>query len=250
MSDLYAVIGGSGLYQLDDNFQFENRKIFETPYGPISAELEVGQWQGHRIVFLPRHGQSHAIPPHQINYRANLWALKNIGVTHIIAENAVGGIHSNFGPGVMGLPDQIIDYTSNREHSFYDGKMNELRHIDFTWPYSKSLRLAIKNAATGQGISLVNGGVYGCTNGPRLETAAEIRKMASDGCDIVGMTGMPEAALARELDLEYASVALVVNWCAGLDDTEISMDDIKHVLAQGIGCIRQLILATLDEVDT
>ena len=150
----------------------------------------------------------------------------------------------------MGLPDQIIDYTSNREHSFYDGDKNELRHIDFTWPYSKSLRLAIRKAAVNEGIDLVDSGTYGCTNGPRLETAAEIRKMASDGCDIVGMTGMPEAALARELGLEYASIVLVVNWCAGLDDTEISMDDIKQVLDQGIGCIRQLILATLGEVNS
>lgn len=250
MSDLYAVIGGSGLYQLDDCFQIENAEKFDTPYGPLSARLEIGLWQGHRVVFLPRHGHSHAIPPHRINYRANLWALKNIGVTHIIAVNAVGGIHTDYGPRVMGLPDQIIDYTSNREHSFYDGDKNELRHIDFTWPYSKSLRLAIRKAAVNEGIDLVDSGTYGCTNGPRLETAAEIRKMASDGCDIVGMTGMPEAALARELGLEYASIVLVVNWCAGLDDTEISMDDIKQVLDQGIGCIRQLILATLGEVNS
>ena len=250
MSDLYAVIGGSGLYQLDDSFQIENSGILDTPYGQISARLERGLWHGLRVVFLPRHGHSHAIPPHRINYRANLWVLKNVGVTHVIAVNAVGGIHSDYGPRVMGLPDQIIDYTSNREQSFFDGEMNELRHVDFTWPYSKSLRLAIKKAAVKQGIDLVDGGTYGCSNGPRLETAAEIRKMASDGCDMVGMTGMPEAALARELELEYASIVLVVNWCAGLHDIEISMDDIKQVLEQGIGSIRQLILATFGEMNS
>ncbi len=250
MSDIYAVIGGSGLYQLDDSFQIESAEILDTPYGPISAMLETGFWQGHRVVFLPRHGRSHAIPPHRINYRANLWALKSVGVTHIIAVNAVGGIHSEYGPRVMGLPDQIIDYTSNREHSFSDGELNELRHVDFTWPYSNDLRLAIMKAADNEGINLVRNGTYGCTNGPRLETAAEIRKMAGDGCDMVGMTGMPEAALARELDLEYASIALVVNWCAGLTDTEISMDDIKLVLERGIKSIRQLIKATFDEVNS
>ncbi len=248
MSDLFAVIGGSGLYHLDDCFQIVSAEKIDTPYGSIPAELEIGLWHGHRIVFLSRHGHSHTIPPHRVNYRANLWALKKIDVTRIIAVNAVGGIRNDYGPGVMGLPDQIIDYTSNREHSIYDGEMNELDHVDFTWPYSKNLRMAIRKAAVNEGIDLVDSGTYGCTNGPRLETAAEIRKMAADGCDMVGMTGMPEAALARELGLDYASIALVVNWCAGLGDTEISMDDIKQVLNQGIGCIRQLILATLDEV--
>jgi len=249
VSDLYAIIGGSGLYQLDDNFLVESAEKIDTPFGHISAELELGHWQGHRVAFLPRHGRTHAIPPHRINYRANLWALKSLDISHVIAVNAVGGISDNYGPRVLGLPDQIIDYTANREHSFFDGENDELMHIDFTWPYSKTLRLNIQRAAENEGINFVSSGTYGCTNGPRLETAAEIRKMKAEGCDIIGMTGMPEAALARELGLEYASIVQVVNWCAGLDDSEISMDDIKRILQQGTDNIRQLILATLKELE-
>lgn len=248
MSDLYAVIGGSGLYHLGDDFQIESVEKFDTPFGQISAEIEIGLWQGHQVVFMPRHGRLHAIPPHQINYRANLWALKKFGVTHVIAANAVGGINASYGPQKLILPDQIIDYTSNREYSFSSIEQGEVMHIDFTWPYSKNLRIAIQQAAEDRGIDLVTGGTYGCTNGPRLETAAEIRKMEADGCDIIGMTAMPEAALARELGLEYASIALVVNWCAGVDDREISMDDIKLVLKSGMGRIQRLMLASLVQV--
>ena len=166
----------------------------------------------------------------------------------MIAANAVGGINTDYGPEALVLPDQIIDYTSNREHSFSDAGRDELKHIDFTWPYSKILRSDILKAANFAGIDLVDKGTYGCTNGPRLETAAEIRKMKTDGCDIIGMTAMPEAALARELELKYTSIALVVNWCAGIGDREISMDDIKLVLKSGIGRIQQLMLASLVQV--
>lgn len=245
MSDLYAVIGGSGLYQLDDDFQIKSKTRLKTPFGVTSAELEHGKWQDRPVVFLPRHGRAHTIPPHRINYRANVWALKSVGVTHIIAINTVGGISPNYCPRILGLPDQMIDYTSNRISSFSDSEEDELLHIDFTYPYSCFLRTEIKKAAVIANINLIHNGVYGCTNGPRLETAAEIRKMAADGCDMIGMTGLPEAALARELGLEYAAIAFVVNRCAGLDDATISMSDIQQVLAQGIGSIRQLILATL-----
>ena len=246
MTGLYAVIGGSGLYGLDE-FQIESAERLQTPYGLISADLQVGHWRGQRIVFLPRHGVNHQIPPHKINYRANIWALQNMGVSHVIAANAVGGISPQYGPQVLGLPDQIIDYTSNREHSFFDGENDQLRHIDFTYPYSRVLRSGINQAAVAQGIDLIDGGCYGCTNGPRFETAAEINKMKADGCDLIGMTAMPEAALARELDIEYASIALIVNWCAGIDDAEISMNQIKSILDSGRRRIQQLITATLKE---
>ncbi len=249
MSDLYAFIGGSGLYQLDEGFQIESEERHDTPFGSISAALELGYWKDYRVAFLPRHGRAHRLPPHRINYRANLWALKNIGVTHIIAVNTVGGIHSDYVPGVLCLPDQIIDYTSNRKHSFFDSDEDDLLHVDFTWPYTRTLGLAIIKAAKNTGINLLPGGTYGCTNGPRLETAAEIRRLKADGCDMVGMTGMPEAALARELNLEYSSIALVVNRCAGLDDSEINLDQIKEILALGIGNIRPLLLATLKELN-
>lgn len=247
MTELYAVIGGSGLYTLDKKFEIESAKILDTPFGKISSELLCGHWHGHRIAFLPRHGTSHQIPPHKINYRANMWALKSIGVSHVIAVNAVGGISQNFPPEALGVPDQIIDYSSNREHTFFDGDNGEVRHVDFTLPYNEDLRKQINKAAISLGVDLVNGGTYGCTNGPRFESAAEIRKMKADGCDVVGMTGMPEAALARELDIDYASITLVVNWCAGIDDADISMDQINTILDAGVDRIRRLIRATLVE---
>jgi len=248
VADLYAVVGGSGLYSLDDDFVVDSTQKHDTPYGEISAELQLGDWHGRRIVFLPRHGSSHQIPPHRINYRANLWALKNIGVTHIIAANAVGGISPEFPPETLALTDQIIDYSCNREHTFFDGENTEVRHVDFTQPYSEVLRQQIIKAANSAKIELVDSATYGCTNGPRFESAAEIRKMKTDGCDLIGMTGMPEAALARELDIEYASIALVVNWCAGIDDTDISMEQINAILDDGVDRIRRLIRATLLEI--
>jgi 5'-methylthioinosine phosphorylase len=247
VADLYAVIGGSGLYSLDEDFVIDSAEKLDTPYGQISAELQLGRWHGQRIAFLPRHGTSHQIPPHRINYRANIWALKNVGVTHIIAANAVGGISHAYSPQALGLPDQIIDYSSNREHTFFDGNNNEVKHIDFTEPYSQSLRAQISQAAKALNITLAGSGIYGCTNGPRFESAAEIRKMRADGSDMIGMTGMPEAALARELDIEYAAIALVVNWCAGIDDADISMDEIYAILEAGVDRIRRLIHATLLE---
>lgn len=249
MADLYAVIGGSGLYTLDEQFQIESSEKLQTPYGNTSAELQIGLWQGHRVAFLSRHGASHQVPPHKINYRANLWALQSIGVSHIIAANAVGGIDSRYGPLALGLPDQIIDYTSNREHSFFDGESGEVGHVDFTQPYSQALREVIMRAARKNHNDLIDGGTYGCTNGPRLETAAEVKKLKMDGCSIVGMTGMPEAALARELDIEYASIVLVVNWCAGIEDKAITMEEITAVLKQGVDNIRQLVSDTLSQVE-
>ncbi|MCP4186247.1 MAG: S-methyl-5'-thioinosine phosphorylase [Gammaproteobacteria bacterium] len=245
MTDLYAVIGGSGLYSLDEEFEIETAELRDTPYGQTSAELQIGKWHGNPVAFLPRHGRDHQIPPHKINYRANLWALQSVGVSHIIAANAVGGIDSRYTPQVLGLPDQIIDYTNNREHTFSDGDNNQVQHVDFSWPYSGTLRDSIKISAQRRDIDLIDGGVYGCSNGPRLESAAEIRKMKADGCSMIGMTGMPEAGLARELSIQYAAIALVVNWCAGIEDREITMDEINHVLHQGVGRIRQLIDETL-----
>ena len=248
MTALYAVIGGSGFYSLDDEFKVQRCNRHETPYGETSAELLQGHWNQHPLVFLPRHGNSHQIPPHCINYRANLWALQSIGVTHIIAANAVGGIRPDLPPGTLVLPDQIVDYSSGRDHSFYDASQPNVEHIDFTLPYSETMCEAIIEASKTTKVKLVTGGTYGCTNGPRLETAAEIRKMAQDGCHMIGMTGMPEAALARELSIEYASIALVVNWCAGIEGSVLDMEQIKLVLEQGMDSVQSLIQATLDQV--
>ena len=245
MSNVYAVIGGSGLYALDESFRADSNNISNTPYGDISAELLVGELNGCRTVFLPRHGASHHIPPHKINYRANLWALQALKVSHIIAVNAVGGI--DYGPHSLVLPDQIIDYTSDRSHTFFDGEGGEVDHIDFSLPYSESLRKKIISASLASGIDLKTSATYGCTNGPRLETSAEIQKMQRDGCNIIGMTGMPEAALARELGMEYASIAMVVNWCAGIPGAVLSMDEIRRILDQGMKSVIQLISATLEQ---
>ena len=244
---MHAVIGGSGLYGLNQEFRIDRSHLQDTPYGQVSAELKIGEMNGQRIVFLPRHGESHQVPPHRINYRANLWALQHLGVQSIIAVNAVGGIDAP--PRSLVIPDQIIDYTANREATFFDGDQRAAGHIDFTYPYSKVLRERIITAARSSGIELTQSGTYGCTNGPRFETGAEIQKMQRDGCSIIGMTGMPEACLARELDMDYASIALVVNWCAGIEDSILDMEQITRTLERGMKTVIRLIntlLATSD----
>jgi 5'-methylthioinosine phosphorylase len=247
VSEVFAVIGGSGLYELNESFRADAKKTPSTPYGDISADLLIGELNGCRVVFLPRHGASHHIPPHKINYRANLWALHEMEVSHIIAVNAVGGI--DCGPHSLVLPDQIIDYTSGRSHTFYDGEGSEVDHIDFSFPYSEPLREKIIRSSRAHGIDLYTSATYGCTNGPRLESSAEIQKMQRDGCNIIGMTGMPEAALARELDMEYASIAMVVNWCSGITDAVLDMDEIRRILDLGMSSVIELISTTLEQAD-
>jgi 5'-methylthioinosine phosphorylase len=196
---------------------------------------------GRPVVFLPRHGTAHTIPPHEVNYRANLWALQHIGITKIIAVAAVGGITAAMVPSALVIPDQIIDYTWSRQHTFFQGDLTKVTHVDFTRPYSEELRTTLLQAGRAAELNLHDGGTYGATQGPRLETAAEITRMERDGCDIVGMTGMPEAALARELDLSYAACAVVANWAAGRGAGEISMDDIERNLKVGMDRLRALL---------
>lgn len=228
-----AIIGGTGLTQLNGLQLISSEKI-DTPYGLPSAELITGKLHNKHIVFLARHGNPHAIPPHSINYRANLWALKHLGVQSIIAVAAVGGITAAMAPACLALPDQIIDYTYGRKHTFFDDDTTPVTHIDFTAPYSSALRAQLIVAAAHANIQLVNTGTYGCTQGPRLETSAEIKRMERDGCDLVGMTGMPEAVLARELQLEYAALAVVANWGAGKTEGEITMTEIEYNLHAGM----------------
>ena len=231
---MLAIIGGSGLYSLGEAFELEDQVDRKTPYGNTSSDILIGKWMDRRVVFLARHGQGHKVPPHRINYRANIWALSEQGVGHVVSVNAVGGITPEMRPRALVLPDQIVDYSSGRDHSFFDGEDGEVRHIDFSTPYSESLRQLVANAASELGIPLVDRATYACTNGPRLETAAEIRRLANDGCDVVGMTGMPEAALARELDIEYVSLALVVNWAAGIESRPIKMEEILVNMEQAL----------------
>ncbi|MCG6888180.1 MAG: S-methyl-5'-thioinosine phosphorylase [Gammaproteobacteria bacterium] len=241
---MLAIIGGSGLYSLGDDFHLDDQCSRKTPYGETSADVLLGCWQDIEIAFLPRHGAGHSIAPHAVNYRANLWALKQAGVSRIIAVNAVGGISSEMAPATLSIPRQLIDYSSGREHSFCDGRDGLVHHVDFSQPYSATLRASLKQAAARLDLAIVDSGTYGCSNGPRFETAAEIERMRRDGCSIVGMTGMPEAGLAREIDIEYACLALVVNWAAGIADSEISMEEIMVNLEQGIQRLRPLLLAT------
>lgn len=239
-----AIIGGTGLTQLDGP-QIQRTFDVSTPLGMPSASLQSGVWCGKDVVFLARHGHPHALPPHKINYRANLLALQEQGVQAILAVNAVGGISDAMQAGVIAIPHQIVDYTWGRESTFFDGVFRPLQHIDFTHPYDDGLRQSMIRAAARAGINLVAAGVYGATQGPRLETSAEISRMEKDGCDLVGMTGMPEAALARELGIPYACISLVVNPAAGKSATEITMDDIHNVIAGGMHRVRDLLAATL-----
>jgi 5'-methylthioinosine phosphorylase len=228
-----AIIGGTGLTRLSD-LVIERREIVTTPYGDPSCPLVFGRLHNQELVFLSRHGDPHRVPPHKVNYRANLWALKEAGVGGVVAVAAVGGIRADMAPGQLVVPDQIIDYTYGRTHTFFEDDLSHVTHIDFTHPYSAWLREKLLVAAKVAGIDAIDGGCYGCTQGPRLETAAEIARMERDGCDLVGMTGMPEAALARELELDYACCAVVANWAAGKSDHEITMDEIEANLLGGM----------------
>lgn len=209
-----ALIGGTGLYDFPGLENPERIRV-DTPFGPPSAEIVRGTLHGKHVAFLARHGEHHTLAPHRVNYRANVWALHHLGARAIAGINAVGGIRSDMGPRVLVVPEQIIDYTHGRLTSFCDVDGTKVEHIDFSEPYSRSMRTALVAAAARAGIPVVAGGCYGATQGPRLETAAEIARMRRDGCDLVGMTGMPEAVLARELSIDYACLALVANWAAG-----------------------------------
>jgi len=235
-----AIIGGTGLTSLKD-LEIVNREVVHTPYGEPSGPLTHGVLCDRQVVFLARHGYGHTIPPHKVNYRANLWALKESGADHVVAVNAVGGIGEQMLPGVLVIPDQIIDYTWSRVNTYFEEGLTHVTHIDFTDPYCDRQRRQLLEAAGTAGIAVVDGGTYGATQGPRLETAAEIRRLTRDGCDMVGMTGMPEAALARELELCYACCAVVANRAAGLGEGEITMREIERNLVQGIDRVRTLL---------
>ena len=237
---LVAIIGGSGLTRLK-NLEITRREVVRTPFGEPSAPLVFGHLGGQKAVFLARHGHGHTIPPHEVNYRANVWALKETGATHVIAVNAVGGIHASLGSGRLVVPDQIIDYTYGRAHTFFGNEQKPVTHVDFTFPYCEELRQAVIAAARQIKMDVAERGTYGATQGPRFETIAEVRRMERDGADIVGMTGMPEAGLARELGLCYACIALVVNPAAGKADGTISLKEIENILEGGMDQVRHLL---------
>lgn len=244
-----AIIGGTGLGDLQGVEWLESYQP-DTPFGQPSAQVKLGRQAGsdRTFYFLPRHGGDHSIAPHKINYRANIAALKSLGVTRIFAVNAVGGLSDSMGPQAIVVPDQIIDYTSGRETSFFDGVAGPLDHVDFTEPYDAQVRAALLSGAKTLNVKCVDGGVYGATQGPRLETAAEVRRCQRDGCDLVGMTGMPEAVLARELGVAYASLCLVVNWGAGMTQAPITLEDIHRVVRLGMSDVQAILLEALSQL--
>lgn len=239
---MLGIIGGTGLTQLA-NLQVTRRQLIRTPFGEPSGPLTFGEVAGCSVVFLPRHGGGHTIPPHLVNYRANVWALHSQGVKNIIAIATVGGIASNLRPGDIVLPDQIIDYTSGRKSTFFDGGDAPVKHIDFTHPYCANMRQRCLDAAAQSNQTLLNGGTYAAVQGPRLETAAEINRLERDGATLVGMTGMPEAGLAKELDISYAAMCPVANYAAGRGESAqgIHYDDIGKVIEQSMLRVRTIL---------
>ena len=235
-----GIIGGTGLTTLS-GLEITGQRAVSTVWGEPSSELSEGVIGGQKALFLSRHGNPHRIPPHQVNYRANLQALYDQGVRTVVGVNAVGGIHPEMGPAQIVIPDQLIDYTWGRASTFFEGDLEETTHIDFTYPYSETARKVLIDAAAKEGIPFCDFGVYGATQGPRLETAAEIRRVERDGCDLVGMTGMPEAVLAAELKMDYVCLSLVVNWAAGKTDQIITMADIEAAIDKGMSGVRRIL---------
>lgn len=239
---MLAIIGGTGLTQLS-TLEIIRREVVRTPYGEPSGALTFGTLCGQAVVFLARHGYGHTIPPHQVNYRANMWALKQVKVDAIVAVASVGGIRADLVPGALAVPDQIIDYTWGRHSTYFDGADKPVKHVDFTRPYDEPLRQRLIEAARAAGEAMFEGGVYAATQGPRLETAAEIDRLERDGADLVGMTGMPEAVLARELDMPYAAINVVVNSAAGRASSVegIHFDSIDQVVQEAMVRVRNVL---------
>jgi 5'-methylthioinosine phosphorylase len=244
-----AVIGGTGVYAFPglDN---PERHAVSTRWGAPSAAIVTGELAGRRVAFLARHGDGHSLAPHRINYRANIAALREIGARRVVGVNAVGGIRDDMGPGVLAIPEQLIDYTTGRASSFCDADGEPVLHAEFGEPYSAALRRRLLDAARRTGVALVDGGCYAATQGPRLETRAEIARLRRDGCDLVGMTGMPETALAREAELDYACIAMVANWAAGCGpdpDAPISLAEIHAHLAAAMTRVPAIVRALLSD---
>jgi 5'-methylthioadenosine phosphorylase len=239
---MLAIIGGSGLTQLA-NLEVTRRKVARTPYGEPSGPLTFGRILDCDLVFLARHGYGHTIAPHEVNYRANLWALKDAGVDRVVSVASVGSIRKDLKPGSLVIPHQIVDYTWGRRSTFFEGAGTPVNHIDFTEPYTESLRKVLLQAAADAKEKVFDGSVYAATQGPRLETAAEIDRLERDGAELVGMTGMPEAVLAREVSLEYAAIAVVANYAAGRADSAhaIPLDKIGAILDEAMGRVRRIL---------
>lgn len=237
-----GIIGGSGLYEIK-GLTLKHKKSVKTPYGKPSEQYFIGEIGGTEAVFLPRHGKRHDIPPHMINYRANIWGFRKLGVEKIISISAVGGIKKGLRPGDIVILDQVLDMTRNRKSTFYDGKEGVI-HIDFTDPYCPDIRKTLLTAGKRAGVSLKKGGTYVAVEGPRLESASEIKSFSILGGDVVGMTGMPEACLARELEICYSGLSVVANYAAGISRKKLTVAEVMEAMMSSTEKIKKLLKET------
>lgn len=240
-----AVIGGTGVYD-PDLLQERREDEVVTPYGTVL--ITSGRYRGKEVAFLPRHGAGHTVPPHLINYRANIWALKMLGVKSVIATSAVGSLNRAMKPGDLALLDQFLDFTKGRPVTFYEGGPAGVVHVDYTEPYCPELRGIIAAAATGAGLDVHPAACYVCSEGPRYETPAEIKAFGILGGDLVGMTSVPEVVLAREAEMCYASIGLITNWAAGLGDGKLTHQEVVELMAANLGRLRRLLAETIDRL--
>lgn len=245
----WGIIGGSGVYRLTQGQGFERHTVV-THYGEVKCF--VGKWAGREVVFVPRHGEGHTIPPHRINYRANVLAMRRLGVEAVLATAASGSLRSDLIPGTLVVPDQLLDLALQRPRTFFDGDGAPVVHVDLTSPFCPTLRWALKQVAEALGITLMDGGCYVCGEGPRYETSAEVRALAQLGGDVVGMTAGTEAALFREAEICYAIVAIVTNWGAGISPQPLSHSEVTAMMEQRLPILLQLferVIATFDFAD-
>lgn len=241
-----AVIGGSGVYDPDMLKDVRVEKV-ETPYGDV--DVQIGTYAGKEVAFLTRHGSKHSIPPHMINYQANIYALKKIGVRKIISTTAVGSLNKAMQLSDFVLPNQFLDFTKNRRCTFYEGGQRGVAHVDVSNPYCPDLRQKLAELGKRLGIHVINGGVYVCTDGPRYETPAEIRMFAQLGGDLVGMTNVPEVTLAHEAEMCYVTISMVTNMAAGITENKLTHKEVMEAMAANSSNFRKLIMAMLEELD-
>lgn len=238
---MIGIIGGTGIYEMAEYGRLERRESLITPYGK-TPEISVFKLHGRRVAFIPRHSPGHDKPPHMVNYRANIWALKELGVRQIIATNAVGSLKRSIGPGDFVVPHDFLDFTRSRPSTFYDEKTV---HVDMTEPYCRNIRSALSGSS-----GVVDGGVYVCTEGPRFETPAEIRMFHTLGGTVVGMTGLPEAVLARELEMCYASICLVSNYAASISPSKLTIDEVFEIMDEKKNDLIDIIDAAIRDLKT
>jgi 5'-methylthioadenosine phosphorylase len=239
---MIGIIGGTGIYG-PKSVKEVRKEVVKTPYGD-APEIKIVEFSGREVAFLPRHGKSHGVPPHKVNYRANVYALKEIGVDRIVSTNSVGGINESFAPGDVVIPHDFLDFTKGRESTFYDDRV---MHIDVSSPYCQGIRSALIKAG---GPNVFSEGVYACTQGPRFETPSEIRMIKTLGGDVIGMTGVPEVVLARELEICYGSICIVANFAAGISEKKLTATEVTDVVKKNEETLRAIIAATIKEIPT